>query len=160
MNNSYWADEYLRHDTHGQKNHCDNCGKTIKYVYSWDNLNLGIQCLRHIALPVLTEQWSKERREVALEDYLKDFVIVETLRQKNLSRIKNQFKLNFIPSVIAFFDQHHFITEKQKVIIHGTGEWNGYGHDYGLINGQKDHDHYMTLARQYKLIETDIQIGG
>lgn len=127
---------------------CAECDNSIKNGYDWKGQILGIECFKKIAIPELTDAWVEEKKWETYEEVMKDYFLVETLKNKDLKRIKNQFKLDFIPSVIKFFETRGVITESQRDIVLGTGEWNGYGYDHGLFNN-KDWDYLKSLRIKF-----------
>lgn len=152
INKRHWSEDYLVSRAGGN---CSECGRSIKNIYRWENREYGIGCLRKIALPVLIKQWQKAKneREAAynrkkFEWYCRDRALAETLRIKDMSRIKNEWKKEFISSVVVFFDRTGFITPKQKEKIWGTGAWMGGWYDNGMLNN-KDYDNEERFYNQY-----------
>lgn len=124
---------------------CDNCNHSIKRSYIWNNQTLGIECWKKIALPEIERIRVEKYAVWQKAEYQKSFATVEALRLKDLSKIKSGFKIEFIKSVIAQFEAKGFLSLRQKEIIHGTGEWTGYGYDYGLLNKRDQLNEIVAL---------------
>ena len=101
---------------------CFHCGRPIKHPYYFKGNPLGIECWKSLALPFILADKEARHAEIEAEHYLANFCDIEVLKLKDLSKITSQFKLDFIPSVIAQFNKRGFITEKQSRII--TGMFN------------------------------------
>jgi hypothetical protein len=97
---------------------CTICGRSIKGNYTWKSEYYGKECWKKHALPELLAQQEKEDAENAEYEYLQAKCLIDVFRTKNLSRITNQFKLDFIPSIISQFDEKGFLTWKQNNIAY------------------------------------------
>ncbi len=128
---------------------CSICGKNVKdkNVRMLDGKSFGIECWK---------QAVEEKREAGLDvwklkQYQKTLLFVEMLRMKDMSKIKNQFKLDFVSSMVNQFDLKGFVTKKQKVIILGDGERNQFGFvNAGWLNN-KDYFNLEKLADEHKV---------
>lgn len=95
---------------------CSVCGKQIKNQYYWKGALYGRTCWVKYALPeLLEEQQIKDTARVE-KQFLLDQCLIQVLAKKNLKRIKNSFKLQFIPSVIEQFQTRGYISQKQRYI--------------------------------------------
>lgn len=136
----------LSKDTNNTR--CQHCNHVIKKSYNWKDQILGIECWKKIVLPEIERiraekfaQWKKERWQA-------DYALVEALKQKDMSKIKSEFKKKFITSIISQFEEKGFISSKQKEIINGTGAWNGSFYDNGMLNNT---DKMNEIIARYKI---------
>lgn len=95
---------------------CSICGKEIKTQYIWKGNLYGKTCWRKYALPKLLEEQQIKDVAKAEKQFLLDQCLIQVLEKKNLKRIKNKFKLQFIPSVVEQFQTRGFISWKQRDI--------------------------------------------
>lgn len=113
---------------------CENCNHSIKRVYTWNKQVLGIECWKKIALPEIERIRAERFAQWERVQYLKNFALVEALKLKDLSKIKSDFKLRFIASIIEQFETKGFISPKQKEIINGTHDYSKGFYDAGMLN--------------------------
>lgn len=116
------------------KTRCEGCNKPIKHVYEWNGQTLGIECWKQIALPALEAERAAQREMWAELRHVEDQALVETLRVKDYSKIRSEFKLTFLNGLVEQWDNDGFISFKQKEMVYGTGAWNGSFYDYGMLN--------------------------
>lgn len=144
---------------------CANCNKIIKYVYYWhdeqgNDIELGKECWKELALPQVLLQREQEQEERQLEWWQQDYALVEALRAKDYSKIRSEFKLSFLRGLVEQFDDKGFITRRQKEMVRGTGAWNGKFYDMGMLNDSDNfneavilyaigNDNNKQLARNY-----------
>ena len=72
-------------------------------------------------------KWKVEQNKIS-------YPYAYALKNKNMSRIKSEFKIKFIASLINQFDEKGYITDRQIQTLRGTGEWNGSFYDNGMLN--------------------------
>lgn len=113
---------------------CEACNKRIKYDYWWNNQMLGIECWKKIALPEIEKQRQAAYQERKNLQWEQDYALAETLRVKDYSKIRSEFKLKFLNGLVEQWDEQGFISWKQKEMVYGTGAWNGSFYDYGMLN--------------------------
>jgi len=101
---------------------CFHCGRTIKHPYYFKGNPLGIECWKQHALPFILLDRETYHKKVEAEKYLEGWCDIQVLKLKDLCKINSAFKLDFIPSVIAQFNDKGFISLKQSKII--TGMFN------------------------------------
>lgn len=68
--------------------------------------------------------------------------LAEGLRRKDFSKIRSQFKIDFITRIVEQFDTEGIIHNGQRRMLYGTGEWNGKYYDHGMLNDQD----YVNIA--------------
>lgn len=92
---------------------CSECGHKIKRSYFWGGRELGIECWKKIALPlILAERERRDEERQALRQ-AKGEEVAAVFRAKDLSRISNEFKLQFIPSIIEQVEQGRLLSNRQ-----------------------------------------------
>jgi len=96
---------------------CCKCGRPIKHPYYFKGNAYGVECWKTHCLPLILHERDLHYATVERERYLDSWCDIEVLKMKDLSRINNSFKLQFIPSVIAQFEQQGFLSRKQRDII-------------------------------------------
>lgn len=127
---------------------CTKCGKKVKEknVRYLDGIPFGVECWKGAVEEKRTEGLEKWK----LLNWQRTLIFVEMLKMKDLSKIKNQFKLDFIKSMIEQFEDKGFITKKQKAIIIGDGEINKFGYEnLGWLNN-KDWDNLFNIHKETK----------
>ena len=95
---------------------CSKCGKVLKNQYSWKDQIFGRECWIKYALPELLAEQEEEDEKRAEHRFLEDQLLIQVLSEKSLKRIKSQFKLSFIPSVISQFSEKGYLSWKQRDI--------------------------------------------
>ena len=124
---------------------CINCGRTLKNAYYYKGETYGIECWKNHCLPLIIAEQEAKWAEQDRQKYLRDFCYVETLKLKDMTKITNGFKRQFIPSVIEQFETKGFISHKQLGMITGSiYERHDFRHG-GMLNG-KDHKNYHRIA--------------
>lgn len=101
------------------KKPCAKCGKLIKNQYFFRGAIYGKGCFKKYALPILEAEWEERRATREREKFLRQTALIEALKQKDLSRIRNNFVIGFIPSVIKYFEEHKYLSKKQDEIATG-----------------------------------------
>lgn len=92
---------------------CVKCGRPISGKYHWKGELYGKECWKKFALPELLAERAAKDAEDAEYEFLSTQCLIKVLEAKNLSRISNQFKLEFIPSVIEQFHTKGYLTSRQ-----------------------------------------------
>lgn len=92
---------------------CTACGKKIIRYYFWDGKTYGIECWKRIALPEV-ERLRQERREAW---QIKCRIMIEVMKAKDLSKVKNEFKKSFIGDMIQKFERDGVLTRKQYDLL-------------------------------------------
>lgn len=117
---------------------CTRCGREIANPLWWDEKPYGKECWKVIALPEMENQKQAKFDTWKLEAAL----LVETLRQKNTARIKSQWKLNFIESVINQYETQGWLSRRQYDLAwdifnqRDRQNWAEMAHEVGRINEQ------------------------
>lgn len=124
---------------------CENCNHAIKRPYTWNNQVLGIECWKKIALPEIERIRAERFAQWQKAEYNKNFALVEALKLKDLSKIKSEFKIKFIASIIEQFETKGFISPKQKEIINGTHDYSKGFYDAGMLNNQDQLNEQIAL---------------
>jgi len=101
---------------------CYHCGRSIKHPYYFKGNPLGVECWKKIALPLILADKEVYHAQIEAEKYLESWCDIQVLKLKDISKITNSFKLEFIPSVIAQFNDKGFVSPNQSRII--TGMFN------------------------------------
>lgn len=115
---------------------CEACNRRIKHDYNWKGQILGIECWKKIALPEIEKEREARRELWKRQRWEQEYALVEALKRKDFSKIRSEFKLNFLNDLVAQFEERGFISEKQKTMVYGTGAWNGKYYDYGMLNNK------------------------
>lgn len=115
---------------------CQACNRPIKYEYTWDGQTLGIECWKKIALPEIEKQRAAQREIWKRERWEEEYALVEAIKQKDFSKIRSEFKLKFLNSLVEQFEEKGYLSGRQKQIVYGTGGWNGRFYDYGMLNAK------------------------
>jgi hypothetical protein len=92
---------------------CEVCAGYIKFrrdLYIRDNFNLCRKCCKELLGEKYEEDRLKRWKELC-------YWAIEKLKEKDLSRTKNEFKLQFIPNVIEQFNEKGALSIKQYLII-------------------------------------------
>lgn len=89
---------------------CVICGKELIHEYYWNGQVYGRECWKKYVLPEYREQ---RKQEKFAEWNIKCRLLVEVLKVKDLSRIKNQWKKDFIKSLIQQFEEKNRMSRKQ-----------------------------------------------
>uniref|UniRef100_A0A6M3LBS3 Uncharacterized protein n=1 Tax=viral metagenome TaxID=1070528 RepID=A0A6M3LBS3_9ZZZZ len=135
---------------------CFHCGRPIKHPYYFKGNTLGIECWKKYALPFILLDKEQYHTKIENDRYLRNWCDIEVLKQKDLSKITSQFKLDFIPSVIAQFNDKGFLSDKQRDII--TGMWNGKDwKNYWRIAVEAGLDDKQNLIDTGLMKESDFQ---
>ena len=96
---------------------CVICGKPIKNVYYWNDNTYGIECWKTNVLPNLQRQ-REEENKARLEFWqLEANITIETLRRKDLSKIKNQWTLDFFKSILQQYDEQGWLSKAQRNLV-------------------------------------------
>lgn len=123
---------------------CQECGRPIKRVLTWNGRELGIECWKKIAIPELEAQKQARREAWERERWEKSYALAEALRQKDFTKIKSEFKIKFLHELIEQFDEKGFISPKQEQMVRGVG-WNGSFTDHGMLNNQDNVNENIAL---------------
>lgn len=115
---------------------CQNCNHSIKRAYTWNGQTLGIECWKKIALPEIESIRAEKWAAIQKAEWQKSYAIVEAIKQKDFSKIKSEFKINFLKSLVTQFEERGFISPSQRIMVWGTGKWNGSFYDNGMFNGK------------------------
>lgn len=117
---------------------CTRCGREITKPLWWDEKPYGKECWKVIALPEMENQ-----KQAKLDTWkLEAALVIETLKQKSLARIKNQWKLNFIRSVINQYETQGWLSRRQYDLAwdifnqRDRQNWAEMAHEVGRINEQ------------------------
>jgi hypothetical protein len=93
---------------------CAKCGRKITNEYYWNGEIYGKECWKEIALPEI-----EKLREQKLDEWsLKASCLIEVLKQKDMSKITNDFKIRFIKSIIEQYQESHKLSKKQYNLAH------------------------------------------
>ena len=88
---------------------CARCGREIKNVYTFDGESYGRSCFSTVL-----EEYKHERKEEAFDEWAsKCDALITVLEEKDMSNISNNFKLQFIPSVIDQYRNEGWLSKKQ-----------------------------------------------
>lgn len=127
---------------------CDNCNYPIKRAYTWDSMTLGIDCWKKIALPEIMRMREEKWAQYKKDQWMKDYALVEAIKQKDFSKIKSEFKINFLKSLITQFEEKGFISPAQRELVYGTHTWRNGFYDTGMFNKKDDMN---ELIAKYKI---------
>jgi hypothetical protein len=125
---------------------CQACNKPIKHVYTWGEQTLGIECWKKIALPEIQKERIARRKQYERRSWEQAFALVEALKAKDFTKIRSDFKIQFLNGLIEQFEEKGFISDKQKQMVYGTGAWNGKYYDTGMLNNQ---DRFVEAVALY-----------
>lgn len=92
---------------------CADCVRNLKRSYQWEGRTLGIECWKRIALPAIEAERAKREEDRRLARQAKGEAIASVLRGKDLSKITNSFKLDFIPSIIEQVTAGRLLSNRQ-----------------------------------------------
>ena len=88
---------------------CSKCGREIKNVYTFKGESYGKVCFGNVI-----EEYKSEKKKSDFEEWSKKCdALVLTLERKDLSNITNNFKLDFIPSIIKQYREKDRLSKKQ-----------------------------------------------
>lgn len=93
---------------------CAKCGRKILNEYYWNGKTYGKECWKEIALPEI----EKLQQQKIDEWSLKASCLIEILKQKDMSKITNDFKIRFINSVISQYQETNRLSKKQYDIAY------------------------------------------
>lgn len=127
---------------------CQICNHSIKRTYTWNDRVMGIECWKKIALPEILRQREEKWAERKRAEWQKSFALVEAIKQKDFSKIKSEFKVKFLKSLVSQFEEKGFISEGQKEVVYGTHQWNGSFYDNGMFNTK---DRMNQLIAEYNV---------
>jgi len=89
---------------------CDRCGRELSHPVRYREKYYGSRCYQIV----------KNRTEANEENEYRDrcHALVKALKEKDMSNITNNFKLDFIPSVIGYYEKNGRLTEKQYEVAY------------------------------------------
>jgi hypothetical protein len=97
---------------------CSKCGKKMKNVYTWNGEIFGIECWKLVALPELNKQ-----RELKNKEWdERKAIVIEVVKNKDTSKITNDFKLKILKDIPKFYDENGFISKRQYDLL--TDQFN------------------------------------
>jgi hypothetical protein len=95
---------------------CTKCGKPIKHPYYINNQPYGVECYKEQMQFVY-----KELSDIRLEEHMKETIaVMETLKIKDLNKIKNAYKLNMLKTTLQVWEETHKLSKYQVENIKQT----------------------------------------
>lgn len=105
---------------------CQGCGRNIKHTFEWEGKQYGIECWKKLALPIIEAERKLAQEKRFATWMIKCQAIIKVLKAKDLSRITSDFKLRFIPSVIAQVEGGKPLSSRQIEIaksFYNNSDW-------------------------------------
>jgi hypothetical protein len=129
---------------------CAACGRPVKNPLTWNGKEYGIECWKKIAIPEIEAQ-REARKQARFDAHARQcHIAIEVLKHKDMSKIKNEWRRNFIASVIAQYEEKGFLSGRQLELI--RKQYNAADHcfeiemRYGMGDlVEKDYHEQMAL---------------
>lgn len=96
---------------------CAACGRPVKNTLTWNGKEYGIECWKKIAIPEIEAQ-REARKQARFDAHARRCqMAIEVLKHKDMSKIKNEWRRNFVASVIAQYEEKGFLSGRQLELI-------------------------------------------